>query len=194
MNQPSIRTIPGPLEVVRLLMLMCFFKAKPQDLPASRTLVAILAAASIGTNFASDGFSAQFSNSVVIATAYVVAFGIAIWVVLKIRNRTARWAQTAAAVFGTTTVLRALSWPLATVVMSHLQSESEATSWFVIAVLFFFVLGIWSISILMMIFREAMEVSRLMSFLVTISIVLIVPLVVIELIQFTGAPQPIFNE
>ncbi len=188
MNQQPAHGIPGPLEVIRLLVLMCFFKAKPQDLPASRALVAVLAFASVATNFASGGFSQNFGNTFIVATCYVAAFGVAIWVVLKFKNHTGRWLQTASAVYGTTTMLRLVSWPAMITIMSRINLETEVTGWPVVALAMFSALGIWSLAILMAIFREAMEVSKIVSFFVTVSIVLIVPFVVLESLQIFSTP------
>ncbi len=173
-----------------MLGLICLFKAKPQDLPASNVLAAILASLAVVINISSDGFNDQISNSFTVAVSYVVTFGIAIWVVLRIRKRASRWAQTASAVYGTTTLMSIVSWPAVTTIMAQAQNSSQQSDWFLFALLLFFAVAIWSLSLLVMIFREAMEISRLASFFITIAIVMIVPLVVIELFLLTS-PSPI---
>ncbi len=190
-KRPTNKIVPW--DVARCLIQICLFKAKPQDLPTSRNLVFALAVLSVAVNLTFNQPGQRFFESMTIATAQVVLFGFTVWLVLKIRSRTGRWIQTITAVYGTTAIIRLLSWPFASIIFAAMSVESQAAfpPSFIFSALAFFALGIWSLVILVMIFREAMEVSKLVSFFLTVALILIVPFVILELHQMFFSPNQV---
>lgn len=140
---------------LRLFVDLCLFRAKPQDLPGSQTLVLITAVLAMLTYALTDQVHDQIGTIVTVATVQVIVFGVVIWIALKIRRMPERWNQTISALYGTGSLLQLVGWPVSSWFEQVRSTPEQAT----MPVLLVFALGVWFLAIMANVTRHAMEVS-----------------------------------
>jgi hypothetical protein len=151
------------MNVLKLLLDLCLFQAKPQDLPSNGTLVVTATVAAIATNILTHRADGQIPMVVAMSTAQVVVFGFAIWMVLRWKSRVERFRQTVTAIFGTSALLQLVAWPV--VGWLHQVQESADAS---MPMTLLFALSIWVLAIAVYVMKNALELGTGVSFLITI--------------------------
>ena len=99
--------------LIRFFIELCLLRARPQDLPSSEMLLALVAAANIllstlGAIPTFGSVGAGFGASA-LDTAFLAAF---IWALLRFHNRPERFVQTTTAALGIGVVVSVVSLPL----------------------------------------------------------------------------------
>lgn len=155
--------------LAKLYIDLCLFRSKPQDLPASYSLVFLTGVLNISTTLAVLRLITDYSidQALILSIALVVVFGLVIWVVLKLNNLTDRWTQTVSAIFGSRTMLSAIEWLLIPET-PHAETIAELVSnmgWSLIAVS---ILDIWMFAIMVYVLRHAIQTSIGISILIGI--------------------------
>lgn len=151
------------MNVLKLLLDLCLFQAKPQDLPASSTLVVATTVAAIVTNILTHRADGQIPMVIAMSTAQVVVFGFAIWMVLRWKQKVERFRQTVTAIFGTSALLQLVAWPV--VGWLHQVKESPDAS---MPMTLLFALSIWVLAIAVYVMKQALELGTGVSFLITV--------------------------
>lgn len=151
--------------VIMQFVTICFFRASPQDLPASRVLLGLAAFAALFTSIRS---TAELPNALLVASFHIFLMGLFVHTALLFRRRTTRWQQTASAVFGTTAVINLITWPFI-LWMEHTKDTPQGT----IPALFGVFLTIWYITILAHILRNALDIKSTTSIWVSIGCVFV---------------------
>lgn len=149
--------------VLKLLLDLCLFQAKPQDLPASSTLVVATTVAAIVTNILTHQADGQIPLVIAMSTAQVVVFGFAIWMVLRWKLKVERFRQTITAIFGTSALLQLVAWPV--VGWLHQVKDSPDVS---MPMTLLFVLSIWVLAIAVYVMKHALDLTTGVSFLITV--------------------------
>ncbi len=163
---------------------IAFFRDKPQNLPASNHAVLLAALAALLSTAFLDG-SAPISNKLEIAIWQVLAYGIAVAVVLYFAKRIERWRQTIAAILGTSAVVRCVAYfPIA--FMEAFAQDSQGFFWLALIAVPF---GIWGLCISAFILREALETSNGKAFFLALAVNLAVSIVVLQF--FGDFPDPV---
>ncbi len=152
------------MNVLKLLLDLCLFQAKPQDLPANSTLVAATTIAAIVTNILTHRAEGQIPLVVAMSTAQVVVFGFAIWIVLRWKSRVERFRQTITAIFGTSALLQLVAWPV--VGWLYQVQESPDAS---MPMTLLFALSIWVLAIAVYVMKHALDFGAGVSFLITVA-------------------------
>ena len=132
---------------------ICLLKRAPQDLPASQGLFLITLVASFTGSMlvASSGMAwPAAAQSAVLETLFMLA---AIYAMLVIYGRPARWLQTVTAIAGTNTVLVVISLPLLMWLLTLREQQMDAT----VPSLLFLGLVFWNLLVLGHIFRHALS-------------------------------------
>ena len=151
------------MNVLKLLLDLCLFQAKPQDLPYNNTLVAAATVAAIITNILTHHADGQIPMVIAMSTVQVVVFGFAIWMVLRWKLKVERFRQTITAIFGTSALLQLVAWPV--VSWLHQVKESPDAS---MPMTLLFALSIWVLAIAVYVMKHALELGTGLSFLVTV--------------------------
>ncbi len=151
------------MNFLKLLLDLCLFQAKPQDLPADSTLVVATTVAAIFTNILTHRADGQIPMVVAMSMAQVVVFGFAIWMVLRWQSKVERFRQTITAIFGTSALLQLVAWP----VVGWLQQAKEAPDASMPMTLLF-ALSIWVLAIAVYVIKHALELGVGASFLITV--------------------------
>lgn len=169
------------MEVLRTIALMCVFRAKPQDLPASYGLFVALVGLSVVSTTLFAKLPASIIGTIGTSLTYVGLFCLATWILLRVRNRVGRWTQTICALLGTMLLMRVFTAPLAKSVPIEVQSQLHVSGASMLAMMMLVVLGIWTILIVAMIVREALEISKVSSFIITVIMLVVISLTTLEL-------------
>ncbi|HEC13542.1 MAG TPA: hypothetical protein ENI80_09900 [Acidiferrobacteraceae bacterium] len=149
--------------LVMQFVMICFFRTDPQDLPASRVLLVLTAFAVLFTSIRS---TAGLPNVLLMAGVHVFLMGLFIYATLVFRRRTARWQQTASAIFGATATLNLITWPF----IPWMERTKDTPQGAIPALIGVF-LTIWYISILAHILRHALDIQSTTSIWVSIGCV-----------------------
>lgn len=128
---------------------------RPQDLPASRTLLAWTAVISIWSNYIVDSAHGQPGTRLLFALMQTLLLGGWVWVALTARNHPERWMQTMTAIYGCAALLNLLAWPL----LGMLQAEGMAAG----SVPLFFALAmtLWFLAIMTQVLHHALMLPLL---------------------------------
>jgi|SRR5699024_5857130 len=137
-------------ELLSRLVGILILSSGPQHLPAGRRPVTLTMALYIIVTGISLSLTGQAENPVaVLALAAVLPLVLA-RIVLGLRGRPARWAQTVSALFGTSALLSLLSLPLSTV-----SGDAPGALATIVSLVLFF----WSFSVDGHIWRHALDTS-----------------------------------
>jgi len=151
------------MNLIKIFIDLCVFQAKPQDLPLSHALVLITGATTIITYVIAHQASGQGKGIVAFAIAQVVVFAFTIWVVLKIKKLPERFPQTISAIFGVSSLIQLVAWP----VLSWL-SKASGTPGAELPVLMIMGLSVWVLAVSVYVMKHALEVSLGQSLLITL--------------------------
>jgi len=97
---------------LRFLFHFILFRSSPADAPAERQFLWATGLAAVLINFLTNGVIADPVTRLLFATAQILVPGLLIYVLLTFRQRTARWPQTIASIWGADALLELASWPL----------------------------------------------------------------------------------
>lgn len=151
------------MNLLKFLLDLCFFQAKPQDLPASTTFVVATTLAAIATNVLTHREYDQMAQVVAMSAAQVIGFGFTIWLVLRIRQHTERFAQTITAIFGASALLQLVAWPV--VGWLYRVKDSPDAS---LPMMLLFTLSVWVLAIAVYVIKHALELGTGLSILITL--------------------------
>jgi len=149
---------------LRQLIDLCLFQAKPQDLPSAPRLLIGTALFATAAYAVTDPTFQQASHTLGMAIGQVALFGVAIWIVLRLRGFPERFVQTATALYGTGGLIQLLGWPI--FAWMHSVDETPAAG---IPFMLVLLLSVWFLAIMTMVLRNALETSVGMSLLITIA-------------------------
>ena len=159
------------MSVLSRIAAIASFRAGPQDLPASLRLLMIVVIADILVSLAS--LTRVLSGG---QAFLVVVFSIGLgmlfaYLVLYLRGVSARFRQTAIALFGTDVIISLVALPLSLALSRHIGPDGGANE--VPAALAFGLMAvvIWNISVVTRIFREALDQTLLGGFLIALAYV-----------------------
>ncbi len=151
------------MNILKTLLDLCLFQAKPQDLPADGRLVVATTVAAIVTNILTHRAAGQIPMVIAMSAAQVLVFGFAIWVALRWKSHSERYQQTIAAIFGTSALLQLAAWPV--VGWLHQVKDSPDVS---MPMTLLFALSIWVLAIAVFVMKNALDLGTGLSFLITI--------------------------
>lgn len=160
------------MATLQLLIEICLFRGKTQDLPASINLVALAAIASILVDSISfPGREFEFRH-LLFAVLQSGLFGAGLWLILKLRKFPARWIQTATALYAINAFFSVLVLPLTPALQEMAKADAQLVfGWqALVAVL----LSGWFLAVMAQVLREALEVSLLASFAASLALMIAV--------------------
>lgn len=163
-------------DLLRQLLEICRFRAGPEDLPASRALVLLTAAASVISNTLIDNFHKSVTAVLGMSIAQVALFGGVIWLVLVLRGFPERWDQTITALYGTGAILQICGWA----VVSGAMLVTAAEPGQLLPAMLLTGLGVWFLAIMTFVLRRALEISLGLALLASIGCQLLIGLVLFQ--------------
>ncbi len=143
--------MPALLPVARHLLEIALLRRGPQDLPYSPTLLALAVAASTIGSVLAQGANRLPLLSLALIVAYTAAF---LHGVLQMRQLTARFLQTATAVFGTDAIITLAALP----VLGALGGPDAGQPGSGVVLAYLALVG-WNVAVLAHILRHALDTS-----------------------------------
>ena len=170
--------------LAKIFVDLCLFRAKPQDLPASNTLVFLTSILNISATLAVLHLIAGYNigQTLILSIALIVAFGFVIWVVLKVNGLADRWIQTISALYGTRTLLLSIEWMLIPAAPPA-ETISDLIANMGVALIAVSVLDIWIFAIMIVVIRHAIQTSVGISIIIGILCEVSTRLLVISLLS-----------
>ena len=179
------------LLMFRSFFYLCLFRERPENLPASETLLLGVAAFYVLVQVISQpsSLSSNFAAILLIFSANAVLLAAAWFFILQLRHLTARWKQTATAMFGSLALTNLLAWPFNSDVNESVRGIQSAMSdptfaggsapdLFMGPILAVTAILVWQLSIQASILRQAIKIHSALSFIIVISYTLIITFVI----------------
>ena len=157
---------------------ICLFKAGPQDLPSSDVLLVATVIASVGTNLLVDFLGPSTLQTLILSVMQAIVFALVIKGLLQIKNFSYRWKQTMCALFGASSIIRLVGAPILHILAPNQGPEGPLIN--APVMVSGAAMGIWSVAVMTVILRSAMEISTVTSFFITIASNILVFIVVIQ--------------
>lgn len=169
------------MHLIKIFVDLCVFQAKPQDLPASKALAVLAGVATIITYVVAHQASGQGEGIFGFAVAQVAIFAFTIWAVLKIKKVPERFPQTISAIFGVSSLIQLVAWPI----LGWL-SKASGTPGAGLPVLMIMGLSVWVLAVSVYVMKHALEIGIGQSLLVTLGCQMLTLFLVFALV---GAPS-----
>jgi hypothetical protein len=176
-RHPALKSVrqtdysPIYMPLPRTILEICLLRGRPQDMPTSPLLVALLALLSVVVDYLGGVGEPHGAQRVAIAALHTAAFGGVIWAALKLRGRPERWWQTIAALYAANVVVSLLLLPVLPQIAQLLEKGAEASpGW---GVYVFIGGGLWFLMIMGQVMRQALDMPLLLSVLISIACMLV---------------------
>lgn len=158
------------MNVLRLFLEICLLRGKPQDLPTSVPLLVLTVAANVVIEYLSLGGKAFSSGELLFVLFQVMLLGGGLWLILRQRRFANRWIQTATALFAANVFFSLLMLPLLPTLHEMAKvGPAMVINW---QLLVAFALSVWSLMVMAHVMREALEISRIASFVVSLALMI----------------------
>lgn len=155
--------------LIQTFFRLCLFSARPQDLPASQTLLFIALVLNwlvgVGLFFPSYGLS----QAIVISLVSVLVSVVLLWLILRLRSYGARFQQTMTAMLGADVVLGVLMLPLNFGIVTRPVGQDPDP----ISALGLLVIVIWAMFVYAHIFRHTLSTKLSIGFAVSLVYVIL---------------------
>ena len=159
--------------LIKKLILISLFQAKPQDLPTSRQLaiasgfvLALIGA--LGGNISLDE-NISTGTMTIFSFIQIIALGALTWLILQKKQLTERWYQSVTALFGTQTLLTLLTMPM---ISWHLRIAGslvfDEKLVITVPLLTAGILALWAYAVAIYIVRITLETTLSSAFFLTI--------------------------
>ena len=151
------------MHMLKIILDICLLRGRAQDLPSSMGFLWFAAAAGVVVN--SLGLSGKDLGlaPVLFIVSQTLLYGVAIWLVLRLRGFPARWMQTMTALYAVEAIFGLMLLPLLPAVVEMVRQGPPATlGWEGFAALF---LSGWLLLIIARVLREATEWPLPLAFL-----------------------------
>ncbi len=153
---------------IKTLILICLFRAGPQDLPSSRELLVGCIAAAFAVLFIGYSLLAVGGNTFLLAASNAALIGIGWLIVLQLGRKMQRWHQSACAIYGTTALLNLVSLPIITSGLNAAEIGSGEISQNLRIVIFG--LWAWEIAVTARIARATLEIRMGLAVIISIAL------------------------
>lgn len=165
-------------KTVRTLIQICLFKAKPQDLEASINLLIVVIVASLVLFMVRNHYLIG-ANILYVSLVQVALPGLGLKFLLMLFSKPERWLQSATALYGCSALLLLAIIPLLMLPNGNEVSQSalSVTNMLIIAS------SLWYFMIVIFIFRETMEISLVLAFVIAMALELFFATILLKLFQ-----------
>ena len=152
------------LRLVSVLFQICLFRAKPQDLPASRDLLFYTVAGAALVFVLRNNLLSGAGNIFAIAFVQLTLLGIGLKLLLTVFSKSERWLQSATALFGCSAVIVAIVIPF--LVSSGSDGLTDSTLNFVKIIVL--VTSIWYFAVIVFILKETLEIRLMLAIILAV--------------------------
>ncbi len=171
------------MSVIRTLVDICLLRGKPQDLPASRSLVWQTALFSLISDYFIDNLHPAILMRLLFAAAQAGLLGAVVWGALKVRGFPERWMQTISPLYAAGAVINLLAWPVFTYVIS--PDAPGSGNW---AMVVGIGMTVWFLAVMTNVMHHALELSVGRSAAVSIACLMFSGMALLLLFPMAGMP------
>jgi len=175
------------LSTLRSFFYLCLFRERPENLPASESVLLGAVSFYVLVQVISQPLS-DLPTKLLIFGANALLLGAVWFFILQLRRLTARWKQTATAMFGSLALTNLLAWPFnsgATESVLAVQSAINEPAFvgdppsglFMGPVLAITAIFVWQLSIQASILRQAIKVHPAFCFIIVVGYTLLISVV-----------------
>ncbi len=167
---------------------LLLFRAGPQDVPASKSVLKITIAACFITDVMGAVGLLGLPLSAVLSAGQIALYSGFVYLLLKLNTKTERWLQTLTALFGALTLINLVSYPF----IQNLQLIHDGKLVLTPGILLVAILQLWFFIVMARILRDANEITLGRAILLTFLIINLIPLFMSSLIGVLGlSPAPL---
>ena len=149
--------------IIKTWVEISLLSGKPQDLPASKALLALIAMVEVAASFSVD--TAHPHPGVRLAAALTQSAFLAgtVWAALSWRRHPERWLQTLTALYGSGVIVTLVAW--AALRGLNVSQDAQSGPFILVA----WVITLWALAIMSRVLRTALEVPLGTAILITIA-------------------------
>lgn len=167
---------------------LLLFRAGPQDMPASKSVLKIAIVACFITDIMGAVGLLGLPLSAVLSAGQIALYSSFVYLLLKINTKTERWLQTLTALFGALALINLVTYPF----IQNLSLISEGQLVLTPGLLLVAALQLWFFIIMARILRDANDITLGRAILLSFLIINLVPLVLSSLVGVLGlSPAPL---
>jgi len=171
------------MSVIQTLVEICLLRGKPQDLPASPSLVWQTALLSIVSNFVIDNLHPSMTVRLLFATTQAGLLGAVVWGALRLRRHPERWMQTVSPLYTAGALINLIAWPIFTYAIAPNVPGSD--NW---AMVIGVGMTVWFLAIMTHVLHHALELSVGRSAAVSIVCMMFSGMALLLLFPMAGIP------
>lgn len=139
--------------IIKTWVEISLLSGKPQDLPASKVLLGIIALVEIAASFSVDTAHPHPGVRLAAASAQSAFLAGTVWAALSWRRHPERWLQTMTALYGSGVIVTLVAWTA----LRGLNVPQDTQSG--LFILIAWVITLWALAITSRVLRTALEVS-----------------------------------
>ncbi len=152
---------------------LIFFRGKPQDIPASQSLLMATVLACLVTTLINSLKNTDFVSGFILSAGQIVLLAGFLLFFLNLHRKKERLAQTLTALFGALTLLNLLSLPF----NAKLEVDAEGVMTASNGIILVSLIQVWFFVIMVRVIKESLDISTVRSVALSISISLGIMLV-----------------
>ena len=161
------------IQTIQTLIQICLFRARPQDLPASRQVLIFTIIATFILSVTRIAQVTEGLSPITISLIQIGLLALGLRILLTLFSKRERWLQSGASVFGCSSVLMLAATPVLMI------TESSVSG---LANLVLVAMTVWSFAVIVFILRETLEIRLLLAFLITFAFKIISAIILLQML------------
>ena len=181
------------MSIAKIIIDICLLRGRPQDLPASTSLLWLAALSTVVVDYA--GIASIYGHGgmrLLLVVIQVFLFAGVVWAVLQLRGHAERWLQTIIALFAANTIFSLILLPVLPQLALLIKQGSAPQASLQIGWEIYFALAcsIWYFMVMTQVMRHALAWPLALSGLVSFASLVAVRLAEVMLHSFFSLPAP----
>lgn len=177
------------LALIQPFLNLLFFRAGPQDMPASTSALKFTIIACFLTDVIGATNTLGLSTSMLLSAGQIALLGVFVFLLLKINQKDERWLQTLTALFGALAIINLVTYPFIRNLDLFVDGQMVLTP----NILIVAALQLWFFIVMARILRDALEIRMVRAVLLTFLIINIVPMLLSMLVGALGLTPEVIS-
>lgn len=181
------------MSIAKIIIDICLLRGRPQDLPASTSLLGLVALSTVAVDYAgAASIHGHGGMRLLLVIMQVSLFAGVIWAVLQLRGHAERWLQTIIALFAANTIVGLVLLPVLPRLVMLINQSSVAGANLQIGweIYFALVCSLWYFMVMTQVMRHALAWPMALSGLISFTCLVAVRLAELMLNSFFSIPVP----
>jgi len=165
------------LQTIQTLLNICFFRNKPQDLPASGQLLFICITTAFIFSTIRISAVTDYGSPLVISLSQIALIGVGLKILLMLYSKPERWLQAASGLFGCSALLMLMVMPIL-LGSGNLDMQTADLS---MSKLILMAVNLWYFAIMVFILKETLEIKIILAVIITFCMELLFATVLLQM-------------